>query len=84
MVLPICVAAYCAVWAAQLARCAGVVVCPARTLPVLLEFLYDFVYDVYVGVALALRLADLLRVAAALGDEVVAVTPPCQCCQKRS
>jgi hypothetical protein len=47
---------------------------------VVLKVFDDVVHDLDVRVPLALRLADLLRVAAALGDEVVPVTPPCQCC----
>jgi len=47
----------------------------ARTLPVVLKILYDLVHDLDICVPLALRLSDLLRVAAALGDEVVTVYP---------
>lgn len=60
----------------------NVVVCDAvcalagiRTLPVVLKVLYDFVHNLDVRMSLALRLSDLLRVAAALGDEVVTVYP---------
>jgi hypothetical protein len=47
---------------------------------VLLKVLDDVVDNLYVRVPLALRLADLLRVAAALGDEVVAVYPSMSVC----
>ena len=87
MVEPICVAAYCAVQAPVsqvfvLMRHAQVVVCEAacrcwgaHTLPVILKILYDLIHNLDVRVSLALRLSDLLRVAAALGDEVVAILP---------
>jgi hypothetical protein len=42
-------------------------------LAVVFEVADDFVDDVDIGVAFALRVADLFGVAAALGDEVVAV-----------
>ena len=45
------------------------------TLPVILEIMDNLVHNGYIRKSLPLALADLLRVAAALGNEVVAIYP---------
>jgi len=90
MVEPICVAAYCAVHPSANVRflCAAPSECACRgrvrhrcvrpgchTLAVILPVSYDLVDNLDICISFPLRLANLLGVAAALGDEVLAVCP---------